>query len=84
MAICYLCGQNLDPNIDLEKINHDEILNPGGFFAHMHCDQELRRRFDDGLCLTCGETSREGKSELESCSNCNVPYGDIKRKYMNF
>ena len=73
-----LCGND----IDVDDLNTVLIGPEPVLYSHLQCDDELKRRFNSNLCLTCSETPNG--LDYESCEKCGVQYCDPDRKFLNF
>ena len=61
------------------RIHPDPIL-----YAHQHCEDELNRRFESRLCVSCGDAPNG--LDGESCPKCGDPFMAVteERKFVNF
>ena len=73
---CDLCKNKIDPN------GPGTVTDGEYSYRHVRCDIESKRRYDQVLCLSCGETPR--KLDRDSCETCGAAYVDANREYTNF
>ena len=77
---CHLWGNE----VDLDDGNTVQFYLELVLYSHMHCADELDRRFESMTCMSCGKTPQGLDSE--SCTECGDSYMAVteERNFANF